>query len=252
MTTPIWQAPTSGQAPLAAHVNQLLCGHTIVNLYTGTQTSAVTTNGTAHTNSNSLYMAQSFTTAAGQTAIGYISAPIGSYNASGSTLGTMTINLYANSAGTPTGSPIVTTTITTEYVQKITSGVDTVYVSYPLPATGLSPSTTYWIVTTPAGDGANHYTWRQSASVSGASTSTNGTTWTAQSYGLQYQVFDQTASGNKVHSWEDGGARWTYTAYNNSGTISYYAEYTVGQTAAGYVQSSRSLSYTSALLTAVQ
>lgn len=252
MTTPVWQAPTSGQPPLATHVNQFVSVHSIKNIYTAVQTSSATTNGTAHSNSNGQYMAQSFTTLAGQTTIGYISAPIGSYNSSGANLGPLTISLYANSGGAPTGSPLVSVVAATEYVQSITGGTDTVYVSYPLPITGLTGGGIYWIVTSPVGDATNHYTWRQSTSIGGASFSTNGITWTPQSFGLQYRVFDQTASGPLVHTWEDSGARWSYTAYNANNTVSRYSEYTTGQTTAGYLSSSRALTYTTNKLTAVQ
>lgn len=250
MTTPVWQAPTAGQQVRADHVNQFLGFHKSTNLYTAVQTAAVITNGTAHSNSNSLYMAQSFTTGASQTAIGYLNLPYGSYVSSGSVLGTTSIGIWTNVAGAP-GVPLVTTTITTEYAQGITQGVDTTYAPYPVPVTGLTPSTTYWIVTTPAGDPTNHYTWRQSASASGASTSTNGTTWTPQAFGFQYQVFDQTPSGNRVHTWEDSGARWTWTRYNNNGTVARTGEYTVGQNATGYLQSMRQFNYTASQLTGV-
>lgn len=250
MTTPTWQAPTAGQPVLANHVNQFFGYHKVTNLYTAVQTAAVVTNGTAHSNSNSLYMAQSFTTGASQSAIGYLNLPYGTYVSTGSILGPSTIGIWTNSGGAP-GTPLVTTTLTAEYARSITLGVDTVYVSYPVPVTGLTPSTTYWIVTTPAGDPTNHYTWRQSASASGASTSPDGVTWTAQTFGFQYQVFDRTVTGNRIHTWEDSGARWTWTRYNNNGTVSRTGEYTAGQTSSGYLQSMRIFNYTASQLTGV-
>jgi len=137
MSTPVppWQAATTGSAPLARHINQFLGAHQVQVLYQATQTAAVVTNGAAHSNSNSLYMAQSFTTAVGQTKIGYVSTPLGSYVSNEALLGPFTLSLYANSAGAPSGPAIVTTQIATQYPQSITLGVDTVYVNYPLPAT---------------------------------------------------------------------------------------------------------------------
>ena len=41
-----------------------------------------------------------------------------------------------------------------------------------------TPSTTYWVVMKAAGDVSDYYTWLKSTLTSGASTSTNGTTWT--------------------------------------------------------------------------
>lgn len=252
MSTPNWQAATSAQPPLAAHINQLLGTHLIVPLYTGVQTAAVTTNGATTTNSNSLYMAQSFTTAVGQTTVGYVSIPLSTTTTTGSSLGTISVGLYANSAGAPTGSALVSTTVTAEYSNFLTSGTTTVYIFVPLPVTGLSASTTYWIVTGAVGTVTNFYAWRRSASASGASTSPDGVTWTAQAYGLQYQVFDRTASGSKLFTWEDSGVRWTYTSYNSNSSMNTYSEYTVGQTATGYLQSNRSFTYSNGSVTVVQ
>lgn len=243
-TTPTWQAATSGQPALAGHVNQLLGTHKSTLLYTGVQTAAQTTVGTGSVSSNGLYIAQSFATAAAQTAIGYVLAYITSGSAtSGSQLGPTTLSLYANSAGAPTGSALVSCTLTAEYVANAPT-----FVTFPLPITGLTASTTYWLVLAPAGNVTYSYLWYKSNQTSGASTSTNGTSWTAQAYGLLYQIYDQTASGSLVSAWDDSGARWTWTSYNTNGTINQYAEYTAGQTAAGYLQSFRTMAYSNGLL----
>jgi len=158
-----------------------------------------------------------------------------------------TISLYANSAGAPTGSPIVSVTAPVEYYP-VTTGA---FAVFPLPATGLTASTTYWIVMPMVGNSTFHYDWFRNNVGSGASTSPNGTTWTAQGYGLLYKVFDQTASGLMTATWEDSGARWTVATYSALNQISTYSEYTAGQTASGYLMSNRTLSYTSGLLTGV-
>jgi hypothetical protein len=255
VTTPVWLGAGSAaslQPPTAAQVNQFLVTHLFQNIYPATLQASVTTNGSAHTSGNATtYIAQSFTTGASQTTIGYIQAPIGSFIAAGAALGPATVNLYTNVAGAP-GVSLLSTPITTEYVFSITAGVDTVYVTYPLPITGLTAATTYWIVLTPAGNNTNHYTWRQSASASGASTSTNGTSWTAQAYGLQYKVFDGVPAGSNVLlTWEDSGARWTWANRDSDNRISQYAEYTTAQGTGQYVQSFRTLSYSGSLLTGV-
>ena len=77
-TVPTWQAATSGQQGLAGHVNQLLGSHKATLLYAGTQTAARTTAGTGSASSNALWIAQSFSTASLQTAIGYVIAQISS------------------------------------------------------------------------------------------------------------------------------------------------------------------------------
>ena len=248
--TPTWQAATSGQTAHAGHINQLLAGHAATILYAGTQTAAQAAAGATTTTSNGLYIAQSFTTAAGQTAVGYVQLTLTGNNASGANLGSITVSLYANSGGAPAGSPIVTTTVTTEYAWGVTGGTTTIFVTIPLPAT-VTASTTYWIVTAPAGNATYNYSWHRSNQTSGASTSANGTAWTAQTYGLQYKVFDQTAAGPIACTWEDAGARWTATTWNSSQQIATYAEYTAGQTAAGYLQSYRTYTYSAGRLSAI-
>ena len=251
VTSPTWQAATSGQAANAGHVNQMLSGHTATVLYTGVQAVAQNTAGATTTSSNGLYLAQSFVTAAGQTTIGYVQMPLTGNSANGSNLGTITVSLYNNGSGSPIGLPIVTTTVTAEYTYAITGGATTTFVTIPLPASGLTPGTTYWIVTTPAGGATYSYTWHRSNQTSGASTSSNGTTWTAQTYGLQYRVFDRSVTGPQVATWEDGGARWTTTTWTAAQQIATFAEYTAGQTPAGYLQAYRAFAYTNGALTSI-
>lgn len=250
-TTPTWLAATAGQSQVAGQVTQFLGTHASVILYAATQTAAQTTAGAASTSTNGLYLAQSFTTAVGQTAVGYVIVPVTTATTSGSNLATTTLSLYANSGGAPSGVALVSTTITAEYANKASGGAATVKLVYPLPVTGLTASTTYWLVLTSAGNVSNSYTWYRSNQVSGASTSPNGTTWTAQAYGFEYQVFDQTASGLLTATRDDAGARWTATTYTTLNLVNTYAEYTAGQTAAGYLQSFRTNSYSNGLLAGV-
>lgn len=251
MPTPAWQAPTSGSTPLATHVSQFLGTHLSQSIYTAVQKSAQTTAGATSTNTNGLFLAQSFTTAVGQTTVGYVQVPVSTTTTSGSSLATTTLSLFANSAGAPSGSALVSTTITAEYANLATGGTATTFALYPLPVTGLTASTTYWLVLASAGNVSNNYTWFRSNQVSGASTSPTGTTWTAQGYGFEYQVFDQTASGLLKSTWEDSGARWTAYTYTGTSLLSTIAEYTSGQTATGYLQSFRTNTYTNGLLAGV-
>jgi hypothetical protein len=254
VTTNTWLGASSGQLPKAAQINQFLGVHALKNLYAGTAEAAELVNGSAHTSgSATIYMAQSFPTFAAQTTVGYVSVPITSFTSSGSLLGTTTLSLYASSGSAPTGSPLVSTTLTTEYAYAASSsGVDTTSVIYPLPITGLTASGSYWLVLAPAGNNTQHYTWRQSNQTSGASLSTNGgVSWTAQAYGFQYQIYDQTASGLLTATWEDSGARWSALTYTATEEISTIAEYTVGQSATGYTQGYRTLTYTNGLIAKV-
>jgi hypothetical protein len=251
VTTNTWLGATAGSLPAAAQQAAFLGVHKVQMLYAATLKASQTGNGAAHSSGNATtYWAQSFATAVGQTTIGYVIVPITSTTSSGSTLGPTTLSLYANSGSAPTGSPLVSSAITTEYAQQASGGVDTAQVIYPLPITGLSASTTYWLVLAPAGNATFHFNWRQSNQVSGASSSTNGTTWTAQGFGLQYQIYDQTASGTLTAIWEDAGARWQALTYNAALNAVTLAQYTAGQ-GSGYVQGYRTLSYSNSLLTKV-
>jgi hypothetical protein len=250
VTTASWQGAASAQPPLAAQVNQLLGVHKSQNLYAAVQTAGQTTNGSASTSSNNLWLAQSFSTAGGQTAIGYVIAPVTTTTASGAGLTPTTLSLYANSAGAPSGAALVSTTLTAEYANLASGGTATTRLIYPLPVAGLTASTTYWLVLHSTASSGS-YTWFRSNQVSGASTSTNGTAWTGQGYGFVYQVFDQTASGLLTCTWEDSGARWSALTYGTTGVLASTAEYTVAQGANAYVQSYRALTYTNGLLTKV-
>lgn len=244
MTTPTWQAATSGQPPLAGQVNQSLVTHEAQLLYTGTQRSAQNTAGSGTTDSNGLYIAQSFTTAVGQTAIGYVNLTM-SATGGFTGLAPTTISIYTNSAGAP-GTAVASMTVTGEHVS-----ASPAIVTYPLPVTGLTASTTYWIVMAAAGDASHFYGWHRSNQVSGASTSVNGTAWTAQAYGMLYQVYDQGVIPPLVASWEDNGARWVWFSFNGDDTLSMISEYTTGQTTTGYMQSFRSFAYSNGSITTI-
>jgi len=237
---PSWLGATSGQGAQAGQVNQFLGTHAITYLYAGVQRAAQSTAGSGAVNSNSLWIAQSFATASGQTAIGRAVLTL-AVTASPAPL---TVGLYANSAGAPTGSALVSASVPKEFLTGSATAL-----SIPLPAT-VTASTTYWIVTTAVGDPSNLYSWSKSNQTSGASTSANGTTWAAQTYGLLYQVYDQTVSGGLAHTFEDSGARWTGLTYNASSLPTKSQEYTVAQSS-GYIQANRTLSYSGTSLTGV-
>ena len=246
MPTTTWLAATTGQPPLAQQINQLLVTHPATYLYTATIQSSVTTNGATTTGTNNLWLAESFTTTASQTAIGYILAPISTTTTTGTSLAPTTLSLYANSAGAPSGAALVSVTITAEYAFMATSGNTNLSVVFPLPITGLTPSTTYWLVlhsTTSTGQ----FTWFRSASASGASTSPNGTTWTAQAYGLRYRVFDQSTVAPLIAVWEDNGVRWESFQYVANTELLALSQYTSGQTTPGYNQGYRAVSNTNGL-----
>lgn len=215
-------------------------------LYTGVETSSQNTAGAGNTTTNGTYLAQSFNTAVGQTAIGYVAIELLSTTSLGANLSPTTVSIFANSAGAPSGSALISATVTAEYAD-----FGALNLVVPTPVTGLTASTTYWIVVAAAGNATFNYFWNRSNQTSGASTSPNGTTWTAQAYGFLYQVWDQTAIGPRVATWEDGGVRWTWTGHDVNDKLQSYAEYTNGQTTAGYLQSGRTLQYSGTALVEV-
>lgn len=236
MTTPAWLGATSGSAPQAAQVNQFIGTHAVTFVYTGTSFSSQTTAGSGTVQSNGLWIAQSFTTGASTTAVGRI-AP--TFAVTG-VPAPMTVQIQTNNAGAPSGTAVVTTVIPPGW-----GNASATAQSIPLPATGLSPSTTYWLVTQPAGDVSDYFAFSKSNQVTGVSTSTNGSTWTAQAYGIEYTAYDQSVILPLRHTWEDSDARITEFFYNANGTVADLEEYTVAQGSGQFVYSYRTFNYSS-------
>ena len=89
--------------------------------------------------------------------------------------------------------------------------------SVPLPATGLTPGSTYHVVIHQIGGDLNDYVevafLQENCLPLNAKSATPGSggPWTtvSGSYELPIQVFDQTPGGKILHTWEDSGARIT-------------------------------------------
>lgn len=236
---PTWFAATPGQLPLAGQVNQFLVSHAAAFVQAGTRQAAQTTAGSGTVSSVSQWIAQSFTTSAAQTATGYV---VVTASAAGTPV-PWVVSIEASSSGTPSGAPLASTPVPYQFVPA-TAGAVTVI----LPVSGLSPSTTYWLVAAAAGDTGDFFAWSKSNASSGAATSVDGSSWSPQSYGMLYQVYDNSLTPPLTGIWEDSGARWTSYGYT-SGRVSSVSEFTLGQTAAGYVASVRTLSYSGTQLT---
>jgi hypothetical protein len=242
MATPAWVGATPNQPQLAAQINQFLGTHAITYVYTGVSYSTQATTGSGSVASNSLYVAQQFTTGASNTAAGRVTLTM-------TTTGVpspITVQVQANSAGAPSGTALVSTVIPPGWA----NGTPTAQ-SIPLPVTGLAPSTTYWIVAQAAGDVSDFFSFYKSNQSSGASTSTNGTSWTAQTYGLLYAVYDQSAILPLRHTWEDAAARITAEFTNSNATLAALEEYTNAQGGGQFVYSYRTLNYAAATLTSI-
>lgn len=246
MATADWSAGVAGQAANAGAVTQLQAAHPSQWVYPGTVQDQQSTAGSGSASLQSGYVLQTIATTSAQSTIGRVALQIGTVGGSGTstTIPPLTVSLYAALSGAPTGSALATTLVPEPYVFN-----NSPWVSIPLYATGLSPSGSYALVLTGPGSSGAHYTWAKSSQPSGAATSPDGVTWTAQAYGLMYQVYDTSAVWPPSAICEDGGRRITTIAYT-SGLPTAVAEYVQAQDGTTLV-TTRTLSYTSGALTAV-
>jgi hypothetical protein len=249
MATPAWLAATAGQRPQPGQINQLLASHSVTWIYSGNVLQAGQTTGTGlYVSTAAQYLTQEFTTGAAQTAIGNVHLQISAVGGSPVTaaITPLQVALYASSAGLPTGPALAATTLAEQYVY---SG--SVLLSVPLGATGLTPSTPYQIVVAAAGTGTSYYAWQRSNQTSGAATSPDGVTWTAQPYGLMFEVLDLSGTtGPPLYAIEDSGARVAHLTYNTAGQLAGITESTAAQ-GGGSLYSTRTLSYSNGLLIGV-
>lgn len=229
---------TPGQLPQASQVNQLLVTHPMTVLYTGAVLVQQTTAGVGSTASNGLWMAQSFTPS-GSHAVNRVVLTLA---VTGSPA-PWVVSIQADNSGAPSGTPLVSASLPNSFVPGSPGAV-----SIPLPVTLTAGN--YWIVMTAVGDVSDFYAASRSNQASGASTSTNGSTWTAQGYGFLYQLFDQSTIPPLVHLWVDSGARWATFVKASGGQINNLYEYTTAQ-GGSYVQSAASYAYTGGLLASV-
>lgn len=236
----MWLAATSGQPTLAQQVNQFLGTHAAQFIYTGASLGGQNTAGSGSTSTNGLYVAQGFTPGSTQ-------AP-GRFVLTLSRTGApapLVVSVQTDASGHPSGTVLATTTVPSGYVPTGSTAL-----SIPLPCS-LTSGTPYWLVLNAVGDPSDLYSWFRSNQASGVSTSTNGTTWTAQTYGCLYLRYDQSAVTPLLHAYDDAGARWAaFTTAAGTNLVTSLDEYAAGQ-AGGYVQAQRTLAYNVNLLSSV-
>lgn len=235
MAVPPWQSPVVGAQALAGHVNQLLGTHPTTYLYQGVL-QASSAGGTGTASSSGTWLAQRFTTGSSQTAVGYLafaSAVTGSP-------APWTVSLQADAAGQPSGTALASVQYPKELAATVTAA---------LVPSACTASTQMWIVAEAVGDVSDYFTWAKSSAGSGAMTSPDGVTWTAQSYGLRYVVYDQSTVPPLIGIVEDSGARYTLFGWSGTGEPVLVEEFTSGQTQGGYSVSARTLTYSGGMLT---
>lgn len=241
MPSPLWYAAKAGQQGNSGQVSQMLLAHNVRFIYMGILFSSQATTGSGTVTGNSLYVAQTFTTGASTTGVGRITLT-GFVTGAPSMLN---LSIQANNGGQPSGVPLVTSMFPTSWLNTSNNTY-----TFPVP-TGLTPSTQYWIVASWTGSTGNVYTLTQSNQTSGAMTSTNGTSWTAQAYGILYQCYDNSLNLPLLHTWEDGGQRVTWMPVNGSGYIGSIEESTLVPGSGSSLYSFRNITYTGSFPTSV-
>lgn len=245
--TPAWQPAIAGMQGSAGHTNQFLVGHEATVSYGGTLQASSASGSGVYSSTQSQWLAQQFVTSPGQTTVGYVRLQISDIGGSPTLalIPSLTVELYADSLGLPTGPALASATVTGQYLYS-----QPFWATIPLGASGLTPGTPYQIVTSTAGTTGHYYVWQHSTTAGGSGTSPDGTTWTAATYGLMYQVYDQNGGTSTVPLIinEDTGTRVTSFTYasNQLATVSTYTT-----SSAGTVSYAASLTYTNGLLTGV-
>lgn len=249
MATAPWFAATVGQRPQPGQIGQLLGSHSSTWIYAGSSLQATQATGSGlYVSTASTYLAQEFITGATQTTIGSVSLQISAVGGSPitATIPALQVSLYASNSGLPTGAAMATATVAE---QTVYSGP--FWLPVLLIAAGLTPSTPYVLTVTAAGTSSAYYAWQQSNQTSGAATSPDGVNWSAQAYGLMFEVFDAAGTtGPPLYLIDDGGARITALTYNASGQLASITETTVAQ-GGGTLFSQRTLTYSNGLLIGV-
>src|SRR6185437_6476820 len=152
MSAPAWLGATTGSAGQAGQVNQFLAAHAGTYLYQGTlKVSQITSAGGTQA-SNGLYIAESFTTAGGQTVTGYVMV----FAAVTGSPSPWVISLQTDNSGAPSGTVLASSAVPKEFVTGLGG-----WVAIPLPAAGLTAATRYWIVAAAGGDSSDKFTWQK-------------------------------------------------------------------------------------------
>lgn len=241
MAVASWLAATAGQRPQPGQLTQFLGGHSATFVHAGsTLQSSQATGDALYVSTASTYLTQEIVTGPAQTVIGSLGLQISTVGGSpvSATIPPLQVSLYASSLGLPTGSALASTTLAEQFAY---SGP--FWLTVPLAATGLAPSTPYQIVVAAAGTSSAYYVWQRSNQTAGAATSPDGATWAAQAYGFMYQVYDLAGTtGPPLYVLEDAGARVTQLTYNAAGQLTGIAETTAAQ-GGGTLYSSRTIAY---------
>lgn len=248
-TIPVLTGAQVGFSAQSGQINQFLASHNALFQYSGQSIASQQGTGSGvYIDTLNQWLSQPVVTGSSQTDIGGVGLQLSTIGGSPTLtlIPALTVGLYADSGGFPTGSAIATGTVTGQYVYSSSFWVD-----IPLFTSGLTPSTTYHLVTPITGTTGHYYVWQESNQTSGAATAPDGVTWTSQNFGLMYQIYTQDGStGNLTSISEDNGNLITQFTYNTLGQIATVTQITILQDGST-LQSSGTLSYTNGLFTGV-
>jgi hypothetical protein len=243
---PTYLAASPGSNAAAGQVNQFLGAHNASIIYSGAAGNAQATGAGVFQSTSGTWLSQQIATVSGQTTLAYVLVQVSVVGGSPTLalVPSLSVALYSDVGGLP-GVSLASASVSGQYVYS-----QPFWVTVPLAATGLSPSSTYHLVLAAAGTAGHYYTWQQSNQTSGAATGSDGVNWALGSFGFMYQLFQQGTGGQPQFLWEDSGQRWVQLSYNALGQLTGIAEST-GSQAGGVFSSTRSLTYTNGLLTGV-
>jgi hypothetical protein len=246
---PVWTGAQVKYDAEAGQINQFLASHNAVYQYSGqTIASQQATGSGMYIDTLNQWLSQTIVTGTSQTEIGAVGLQLSTLGGSPTLtlIPALTVSLYADSFGVPTGSALASATVSSPYVYS-----SPFWVSIPLSISGLTASTVYHLVTSITGTTGHYYVWQKSNQTSGSSTSPDGVSWTPQNFGLMYQVYTQDgATGNLTTISEDGGAFVTSLTYNAQNLVSTVTQYVILQDGTTAITSG-TLSYTNGLLIGV-
>lgn len=244
---PTWLAATVGKRGDAGLINQFLVNHTSsFSWANGVIQDSQQTGTGVYIDTINQWLSQTTVTTSAQTGIGSVSLQISTFGGSPTLtlIPALTVSLYADASGIPTGSALATATVASTYVYSAPF-----WVSIPLMTT-VTPSTVYHLVVSITGTAGHYYLWQQSNQLTGCATSPDGSTWTTQNFGLMYRIYDQTAGGNLNSMSQDNGNLLINYTYNSLNQITGYTQFTLAQDGT-FLQTSGTITYTNGLPTGV-
>jgi len=244
MTTPTWASAQVGTSAQAGQINMFLGSHQAQYIYTGTNQGV----GGAAPTATFTDMKSGGTPSLAAKIVAYPATTV-SYawvwlKATGNAAD-VTAQWWTNSGSTPGaqfgGSPSVT--IPAEIVSSF-GGTGGFWVAFPMPITGLTATTTYWLVLSSPGSSTNFVSWAVDSAVTGRATNPNSPpsgAWTTQTANFSCVVWGtDVAPFNLNFIWEDSGAGWVGLTWDAAGkNITTIAEF------CGALRSVRSLTATS-------